>query len=187
MHIICFETDVIEKRYDLKYTFPHRIHKNGDTTFMQKLVLKTALIVLAAGLTGCSQNMPSISGILPSSTPTQAVSPDKQGVIGKSVDQAGKETNVNVTMAGGGEISLKSMDAEDKTKMSRALDAGTGKSTRWVNGVSGISYTVTPIKKVVIQGNPFCRDYTVVAEKGNYTKESHGTACVTTDGSWHTV
>src|SRR6185312_5346192 len=154
----------------------HHNNEHGDTTFMQKLALKTALIVLAAGLTGCSGNMPSMSSMMPgsSSTPAQAVSPAKQGVIAKSVNQAGKETNVNVTMAGGGEVSLKSMDAEDKTKMMRALDAATGKSTRWVNGMSGISYTVTPIKKVVIQGNPFCREYTVVAEKGNFTKESHG-------------
>lgn len=158
--------------------------KHGDITFMRKTVLKAALVVLAAGLTSCSSHMTEMSG--PSSGQS-TVSQEQHGVVAKSVDKAGNETNVNVTMTGGGEIGLRSMDGDDKTKMSRALDAGTGKSTRWQNGATGVSYTVTPIKKVVIQGNPFCREYSVVAEKSGNTKEARGTACVTTDGSWHTV
>lgn len=152
---------------------------------MQKTMLKAALIILAAGLTGCSGNMPGMSGMTSGTPSSQAAGIEKKGLV--AVDQTGKETNVNVTMAGGGEIGLRSMDSDDKTKMSRALDAGTGKATHWSNGATGVSYTVTPIKKVVIQGNPFCREYSVVAEKGSNTKETHGTACVTTDGSWHTV
>lgn len=158
--------------------------KHGDIPIMQKTVLKAALVILIAGLTSCSNYMSDMSG-----EPSDLTSPSlaRQGVVAKSVDQAGNETNVNVTMTGGGEIGAKSMTADDKVKMSRALDAGTGKATHWQNGATGISYTVTPIKKVVIQGNPFCRSYSVVAERGGRTKESSGTACVTTDGSWHTV
>ena len=79
------------------------------------------------------------------------------------------------------------MDVNDKQKMSRALDAGTGKATHWENGASGVGYTVTPIRKVTVKGNPFCREYAVQATKGSVTKNINGTACVTTDGSWHAV
>lgn len=151
---------------------------------MQKTVFKAALVILAAGLASCSNYMSDMSGEPFNEAP---VSLANQGVVARSVDQAGNETNVNVTMTGGGEIGARSMSADDKVKMSRALDAGTGKPTHWQNGATGISYTVTPIKKVVIQGNPFCREYSVVAERGANKKESRGTACVTTDGSWHTV
>jgi surface antigen len=112
---------------------------------------------------------------------------DQQGVMARTVDRTGEEKPVAVTMSGGGEIGLQSMDASDKLKMSKALDAATGKSTSWVNSRTNVKFTVTPIKKVVIQDNPFCRHYQVIAEKGNSRKESSGTACVMTDGSWHTI
>jgi surface antigen len=107
--------------------------------------------------------------------------------MARTVDAAGEQKPVAVTMSGGGEIGLHSMDATDKQKMSRALDAATGKSTSWVNGRSGIKYTITPIKKVIIQNNPFCRQYQADAEKGDSKKAMNGTACVMTDGSWHTI
>lgn len=153
---------------------------------MHKLVMRMAIIAAAAGLTACS-NMPSMSSMPGFGSSTNAQGTEKQGMPATSVDQGGKETNTNITMTGGGEIGLKSMDEQDKAKMSHALDNGTGKSTHWANGASGISYTVTPVKKVVIQGNPFCRTYLVVVEKGTYKKEINGTACVTTDGGWHTI
>src|SRR5579885_991768 len=147
---------------------------------MQKFVLKMVVVIAAVSLTACS-NMPGMSSIPGFGSATNAQGAEKQGLPDASVDQAGKETNVNITMTGGGEIGLKSMDEQDKSKMSHALDSGTGKSTHWANGATGINYTVTPVKKVVIQGNPFCRQYNVVVEKGNYKKEINGTACVTTD------
>lgn len=147
---------------------------------MQKIFFKMTLLIAAISLTACS-NMSGIPGF---GTDVQAAN---KGLPATSVDESGRETNVNITMTGGGEIGLRSMDAQDKNKMSRALDSGTGKETHWQNGATGITYAVTPIRKVVIQGNPFCREYHVVVMKGKYRREMNGTACVTTDGSWHMI
>lgn len=152
---------------------------------MKKIHFKLAILVLAAGLAGCSGNS-GLSGFM-SGQNSQTAASDGKGLVGTSVDRQGNQSNVNITMTGGGDIGLKSMDANDKLKMMRALDAGTGKPTHWENGATGVSYTVTPIRKVVVQGNPFCREYSVQASRGNATKTNGGTACVTTDGSWHTI
>ncbi|MBX3709420.1 MAG: hypothetical protein KIT56_03610 [Gammaproteobacteria bacterium] len=149
---------------------------------MQRVFVRLTLLMGMIGLAGCS-SLPSIPGF----GSTENVRHESKGLIGKSVDKTGKETNVNITMSGGGDIGVQSMDANDKAKMSRALDAAPGKATRWENGSSGITYTVTPIKKIVIRGNPFCREYEVEVTKGNYKKVIRDTACVTSDGSWHTV
>lgn len=79
------------------------------------------------------------------------------------------------------------MDELDRKKLSRALDGGIGKATSWQNANTGTKYTVVPVEKLTIQGNPFCRKYTVTTEKGGYKKEVNGTACVATDGAWHPV
>lgn len=152
---------------------------------MKNSLLKAMLVIITAGLAGCS-GMSNMQGTSNYNT-AQGSGPGANGVVATSVDQTGRETNVNLTMAGGGDIGLKSMDANDKSKMSHALDNATGKSTHWENGVSGINFTVTPTKKVVIENNPFCRHYLVVVAKGNYQKQFNGTACVTTDGGWHTI
>lgn len=152
---------------------------------MRNVLMKISLVVMASVLAACS----SMQGV--STAPTTSAATEQEQmrneVVGKTVDQAGKETSVNITMQGGGDIGLKSMNAADKTKMSRALDAATGKATHWQNGATGIEYTVTPVRKVVIEGNPFCREYQVLVEKDQYKKEFHGTACVTKDGAWHTI
>lgn len=150
---------------------------------MQKVIFQAVAMIFALTLAGCSEYMPSLSG----QAPEQANNIATKQIVGGTVDQTGKEMNVNITMTGGGDISLKSMTQEDKNKMSRAMDAATGKSTHWTNSATGVSYTVTPIKKVVIEGNPFCRRYTVLVEQGDYKRDISGTACVTTDGSWHTI
>jgi surface antigen len=153
---------------------------------MQKAYSKVAFILLVASLTGCSGGIPGFSSSS-SSDNSKASSLETKGVVGTSVDEQGREKNVNVTMTGGSEIGLRSMDSEDKSKMSHALDAGTGKPSHWENGATGIGYTVTPTRKVEVQGNPFCREYSVTANKGSFTRTMIGTACVTTDGSWHAI
>jgi surface antigen len=154
---------------------------------MRHFGLKMGLFICVMGLTACSQMMGTQAETNAAAPQGPAVGLDKQGVIAKSVDNTGQETNVNLTMSGGGEIGLASMDASDKLKMSRALDGATGKATHWVNSASGVNFTVTPIKKVVIENNPFCRQYLVEVARGSNQKELTGTACVTTDGSWHTI
>lgn len=153
---------------------------------MQKTWLQAVPVILVMGLTACSGNFPDMFGSGQGDRQTSTIDENK-GLVGTSVDETGRETKVNVTMTGGGEIGVASMTADDKSKMARALDAGTGKSTQWQNGVTGITYIVTPTKKVEIKGNPFCRQYNVVATKGTYSKTINDTACVTADGSWHSV
>lgn len=150
---------------------------------MLKAFLKAAFAVVMITLSGCA-NFPNVPGF---GTAQPAPSHEKPGLVGTVVARSGKETNVDITMTGGGDIGLKSMNEEDKSKMSRALDAALGKSSHWENGATGINYTVTPTQKEVIQGNPFCRHYQVIVAKGEYKKVINGTACVTTDGNWHTV
>lgn len=81
----------------------------------------------------------------------------------------------------------KFMDSLDKSKMLRALDKPLGKSTEWENVSTGYTYTVTPVSKLKLNDNPFCRTYTIVATKGEKTQEINGTACVGDDANWHPV
>ncbi len=150
---------------------------------MIKVRVSLMLVILGVGLAGCSSQY---SNFFTGSQNAQ-IPAEQQGLTATSVDKEGRERNVNITMTGGGEIGLRSMDDQDKKKMSRALDAATGKSTHWENGATGVAYTVTPIRKVVVQGNPFCREYSVLASRGSRSKTMGGTACVTSDGLWHTI
>ena len=84
----------------------------------------------------------------------------------------------------GGSIE-KSMDNDDKIKMSRALDKAPGKTTSWTNKRNNLHYAVTPIRKIVLKDNPYCRTYQMTATRGSYSKEVSGTACVSDDGNWH--
>lgn len=78
-----------------------------------------------------------------------------------------------------------SMDATDKSKMSKALDGGLGKATHWANGATGVSYTVIPLQKVSVGGNTFCRTYSIAAERSGNVNKMNGTACLASDGAWH--
>lgn len=77
------------------------------------------------------------------------------------------------------------MDSTDKTKMSRGLDNGLGKSTNWVNARTNMQYSVTPTATATIKGNPFCRKYSLTATKGDNTRNYSGVACLESDGEWH--
>ncbi len=102
-------------------------------------------------------------------------------------EKTGDEQNFAVNMTGGGSIAAPSMNDSDKSQMAHALDAPLGKSVQWTNGGTGYSYTVTPVRKVVINQNPFCREYGLVIVKDGNREAVRATACVTTDGNWHRV
>lgn len=78
------------------------------------------------------------------------------------------------------------MDANDKSKMARALDGSLGKSTSWKNPVSGAVFAVTPISKVS-NGDSICRNYSVTMNKAGVNDRVGGTACIGDDGLWHVV
>ena len=94
------------------------------------------------------------------------------------------------TMMSGGDVggsAVSSMDEIDRNKMFHALDNPPGKSTSWRNGNTGITYTVTPTKKVNVGGNQFCREYQVSKEVNSNVQNSTGTACVDKEGTWRSV
>ncbi len=76
------------------------------------------------------------------------------------------------------------MDANDRSKMIRALDGGLGKSISWKNPVSGASFAVTPLRKVS-SGEGICRAYSITMTKTGVTDKVGGTACIGDDGVWH--
>lgn len=79
------------------------------------------------------------------------------------------------------------MDSIDKSKLSHALDKPLGRTTTWTNANTGVNYTVVPVKKVSVNGNSFCRQYQVIATRGEQRRELSGTACVGADGQWQSV
>ena len=68
--------------------------------------------------------------------------------------------------------------------MTRALDGGLGKASRWTNPVSGAQFAVTPVNKVSM-GSNICRSYQVNMIKAGITDKVSGTACIGEDGIWH--
>jgi surface antigen len=137
---------------------------------MKASIVRIMVFCLFASLTACSM-LPKYGS---NNTGGVGVSEGRETPIGAGV-AVGVQT--------GGTIGT-SMDALDKVKFSHALDKSPGKSTSWTNDSNGINYTVTPIKKVSINGNPFCRQYEVVAVKGESHRTVNGTACVAADGAW---
>lgn len=128
--------------------------------------------VLAVGtavfITGCAS-------MKPYSSNTQAMG--QEGTLG-----AGTVAGVPI----GGSIAG-SMDENDRVKLTRALDKAPGKATDWTNANSGTHYTVTPIRKLTVNGNGLCRQYQVVAERSGQSQQMTGTACVASDGAWSEV
>lgn len=106
-------------------------------------------------------------------------------------DMAQTETEPDtVKLAGGGPVGgyiEQFMDGTDKTKLSRGLDAGIGKTTAWKNPASGLKFSVTPTRRVSADGGGICRSYTVRMTKTGITDKVNGTACVGRDGAWHVV
>lgn len=141
---------------------------------MKSLTLKLIVLTASVALTACSTNF------LSSQSSTQKRYADS-GQVGGSA-----ENPVATGAAPGGSLSGK-MDETDKSKMFHALDSAPGKATSWTNPNTGITYTVTPVKKVTLNGNPYCREYQTVAAKEEQKKEINGTACVGQDGQWHAV
>jgi surface antigen len=77
------------------------------------------------------------------------------------------------------------MDDLDRSKLYHALDAGIGKASSWDNVATGTEYTVVPIQKLTVNGNPYCRKYSITSVRSGNSHQTTGTACVSTDGGWH--
>jgi len=89
-------------------------------------------------------------------------------------------------VAFGGNIRA-NMDNVDLSKLSRAMDKSPGRSTHWENAARGVKYTVTPVKRVTVNGNKFCRSYSLIEERGSHQRSADGVACVGDDTNWKDV
>lgn len=154
---------------------------------MFKSIVKLPLLVSVIVLSGCSLwGTPTAQQ---SQTPTVPV---QSNIDGTTIDKStGKPIALGAGMSSNGALVdgsvEKMMDSEDKVKLSRALDGAPGKSTSWDNYSTGYTYQVTPTKKITVDKNPFCREYSLIVSKGGSQRDVTGKACITSDGNWHTV
>ena len=146
---------------------------------MKTSSLKFIFLLFSISLSACS------STFFPqtSSTPAHHAAAKNQVAENDLTPRTGETVN-NAAVAGNLEYS---MDEIDKSKMFRALDKAPGKSTQWVNANTGITYTVVPTEKVVVNGNPYCRKYTTTASRNSKEKQFGGTACISANGGWEPV
>lgn len=141
------------------------------------IVKVVSVLALTFSISGCLNN--SVS----SSDSAMSADNNQQSVMS---DGSTKPQEVVKTASGGplGGYIEQFMDANDKTKLARALDGGLGKSTSWKNPVSGADFAVTPTRKVTM-GEGICRAYNLTMTKSGVTDRVAGTACIGDDGLWH--
>lgn len=168
---------------------------------MKNVSLPLFSLILGASLTACT-SMPFLAGSAATSTAYQSSSsqpnannpnnprtaqmaPGRMSTDSPSTivaEASGAESGGLI----GGNIE-KSMDEIDRAKLTGALDHSVGKPVKWVNTHTKVSYVVVPTRKVVINGNPFCRHYTITASSGTRSRSISGTACVGSDGAWKVI
>lgn len=151
---------------------------------MKRLYTSIILILCSIALTGC-QNMSKADV----GTMTGAVA---GGLIGSTVGQGrGQVMAIAAGAAAGaliGNAVGKSMDEQDKMKMSQALETNNvGQPAYWNNKKTGAKYKVTPVKNVTVNSNKYCREYQTIATINGEQQKMYGTACRQPDGSWKVV
>jgi surface antigen len=150
---------------------------------MKKISLAlTPICFIALGIVACSTDMFSSSSSDTMSAPAKKMALNEPATA--------KPLAANEQNADGGTIGGRlaaSMDVNDKSKLSHALDNGLGKSTEWTNALTNITYTVTPTEKVTLAGHAVCRKYTLQADKGGQEQNSTRTACLDANSNWQEV
>lgn len=150
---------------------------------MKSFYTSFAILLLSGILSACSSEF-SFSNVFKSSTSSEPSSAPSQ-TTPPLATQTHEELS-DSRAAIGGSIAV-TMDSFDQTRLNRALDAGIGKTTTWISSHNSVTYAVTPVKKVTIENNTFCREYLVTANKGSNQRVYNGRACVSSDGNWHEV
>lgn len=159
---------------------------------MKKMAVLFCLVSLAT-VTGCTSNPAQTSHITPAPPSVELKTPQ----MGFDKDTASNNMNktnpmptadqpTTVTGSGGviGGHIARTMDSNDRSKLIGALESSVGKSTRWTNENSNIIYTVISLKKVNINGNKFCRKYSIISEINGKQEKEVGTACINVKGDW---
>jgi surface antigen len=153
-------------------------------TVLSRLVMLAAIVTIA----GCSSHSnnqssfsQSLSNMFQSSTASQSTTTAATAPI------AGPAADSDTPAIAMGGSMRAAMDNVDKSKLSHAMDKSPGKSTHWVNSANGTKYTVTPVRAVSVNGNHYCRQYSLSAERSGKTRTTTGVACVGDDTNWKDV
>lgn len=84
----------------------------------------------------------------------------------------------------GGEIGSR-MDENDRARSQQVLETvPTGRTVRWVNPDTDVSYEMTPNQTYRNAQGLDCREYTTWVFIDGYDEQVRGTACRTADGTW---
>lgn len=150
---------------------------------MKNIMTKIVVLFAALCLAGCSNTSNQTVG-----TVTGAVA---GGLLGSLFGGgAGKVIAIGAGAIIGalvGDSIGKSMDENDKMRMTQSLDTPTGQSTTWVNEKTGVRYKVVPMKTVVVKGYTHCRQYYTTAVVNGNMQKMYGTACQSADGNWYAI
>lgn len=130
------------------------------------------LMMLSMAVTGCIYD-----------TSSSGMPGEPQAAVAGNTEKSGETIKLSGNGPLGGYIE-QFMDANDKSKMARALDGGLGKANHWKNPVSGSEFAVTPVSKASMSGG-ICRTYNVSMTRTGITDKVSGTACIGEDGVWH--
>src|SRR5687767_13938982 len=101
-----------------------------------KLIKLAGVIVMGSTLAACS------ASLFPPSEPSGRVVMASNSE-GRATELSGAPVADSAPL--GGNIQA-SMDANDRNKLSRALDGGIGKESHWTSSATGISYSVVSTK-----------------------------------------
>lgn len=145
---------------------------------MSQFRILKALMVVMSGIL--------LAGCIYDTSPSGTASASNN--TGTTVTTDPDKASEPVRAAGGGPLGgyiEQFMDANDKTKMVRALDGGLGKANRWKNPVSGAEFAMTPLSKASGNGGGICRNYSLSMTKSGITDRVSGMACIGEDGVWH--
>jgi len=149
---------------------------------MKKIISTLIILIFSANLIGCSSN-----------TRNEDVGTVSGAVAGGLLGSLVGGGNGRVLAIGAGALAGaflgnaigKSMDEQDRMKMTRALDNNNaGQPAYWKNANTGSTYKVTPTKNVSVGGNKYCREYQTIATINGQQQRMYGTACRQPDGSW---
>jgi surface antigen len=148
------------------------------------------LIMMLFCLTGCATA--TLEGVSNSDTPPTAIDADTAIPPSPNGDTEQTLKSYDVSQVDVANPAIDSrifntMDENDKFAASRALDKGLGTTTEWTNKRSGITYKITPLKKIIIKDNPYCREYAAALTNNAMTTSAAGTTCIGENGNWHTI
>lgn len=154
---------------------------------MKRLCTIAGMILAGASLAGCTTTLWGPSDEEHRIAAQQAPIQDTGRPVGASIRAEGRPLPQDSGPQGTDLAAVGDMSGADRAKLAHALDSPPGKTSNWINTNSGVSYSVTPIRKVTINNNHLCRVYTSTAMRNGQKQEITGTACIGDDGAWHKI